>query len=42
MKLKNKGDIINLMSLSINPFPDDKNLTLSKLKVFAGDKINVT
>ena len=24
-----------------NPFPDDKNLTLSKLKAFAEDKINV-
>ena len=26
----------------VNPFPDDTNLTLSKLKVFADDKINVT
>ena len=25
-----------------NPFPDDKNLTLSKLEAFADDKINVT
>ena len=27
---------------SFNPFPDDKKLTLSKLKAFADDKINVT
>ena len=26
----------------LNTFPDDKNLTLSKLKAFADDKINVT
>ena len=26
----------------LTPFPDDKNLTLSKLKAFADDKINVT
>ena len=26
----------------VNLFPDDKNLTLSKLKAFADDKINVT
>ena len=25
-----------------NPFPDDKNLTLSKFKAFADDTINVT
>ena len=26
----------------INPFPDKKQMTLSKLKAFANDKINVT
>ena len=26
----------------LKPFPDNKNLTLSKLKAFADDKINVT
>ena len=25
----------------LNPFPDDKNLTLSKLKAIADDKINI-
>ena len=25
-----------------NPFPDDKKLTLSKLKAFADDKIDIT
>ena len=29
-------------SLSLDPFPDDKNLTSSKLKAFADDTINVT
>ena len=28
--------------MSINTFPDDKNLTLYKLKAFADDKINAT
>ena len=33
---------ISLKSTYINLFPDDKNLTLSKLKAFAEDKTNVT
>ena len=32
----------NSPDLQFNPFPDDKNLTWSKLKAFADDKINVT
>ena len=31
-----------LFPLQNNPFPDDKNLTLSKLKAFADNEINVT
>ena len=30
-----------LVHINLNPFPDDKNLTLSKLKLFEDDKINV-
>ena len=31
-----------MASKGFNSFPDDKNLTMSKLKAFADDKINVT
>ena len=34
--------IVAYKMLSINPLPDDKILTLSKLKSFADNKINVT
>ena len=28
--------------MPLNPFPDDKNLTLSKFRAFTDDKINLT
>ena len=31
-----------MAKVHINLFPDDKNLSLSKMKAFADDKINVT
>ena len=31
-----------ILFLPFNPFPDDKNLTMCKLKAFAHDKTNVT
>ena len=33
---------IGTLYINLNPFPDDKNLTLSKSKASADDKINVT
>ena len=33
--------LLNIM-FSVNPLPDDKILNLSKLKAFAGEKINVS
>ena len=37
-----EGEYCILKYALFNPFPDDKNLTLSKLKAFADDKIKVT
>ena len=36
------SSFIACVNFYFNPFPDDKNLTLSKLKAFAEDKINET
>ena len=36
------GKTTLLLNLLLNPLPDDKILNLSKLKAFAGEKINVS